>query len=107
MQSQVKIIIQMSKRCLKKNKFLNISLNDFTAVKANWKEKSENIKEIISEVNLSEDACVFLDDNPLERDLVKNSLPNISVPDFPEKIYEIPSFLEKTFHYFFSSEKNS
>ena len=48
----------------KKNKFLNISLNDFTAVKANWKEKSENIKEIISEVNLSEDACVFLDDNP-------------------------------------------
>ena len=89
----------------KKNKFLNISLNDFTAVKTNWKEKSENIKEIISEVNLSEDACVFLDDNPLERDLVKNSLPNISVPDFPEKIYEIPSFLEKTFHYFFSSEK--
>ncbi len=87
------------------NKYLNISLKDFSVVKANWNEKSENIKEIISQINIGEDACVFLDDNPLERDLVRNNLPNVLVPDFPEKIYEIPSFLEKNFHHFFSTEK--
>ena len=81
------------KEGFKKNKNMHLELNDFSVVKANWKEKSLNIKDILSEINIGEDACVFIDDNPLERDLVKNNFPKLIVPEFPSKQYDIPSFI--------------
>lgn len=59
--------------------------NCFAAKRINWKPKHENIQEIARELNLSTDSFVFFDDNPTERQLIRNMLPEVMVPDFPER----------------------
>lgn len=51
---------------------------------ANWKDKATNIKSIAEELSLGLDSFVFLDDNPVERGLVRQMLPQVAVPDLPE-----------------------
>lgn len=58
---------------------------DFTVKKINWHRKTENIKELAEVLNLGLDSFVFFDDNPTERQIVKEFLPDVVVPDFPDK----------------------
>lgn len=48
---------------------------------ANWKDKATNLRSIAAELNLGIDSLVFLDDNPVERGLVRQELPQIAVPE--------------------------
>lgn len=54
--------------------------DDFLAIKANWKNKDENILEIAQELNIGTDSLVFVDDNPVERDRVSQQVPEVKVP---------------------------
>ena len=54
---------------------------DFTVIKANWENKDANISRTASEMNIFEDAFVFLDDNPAERAIVSQQISGIEVPD--------------------------
>lgn len=54
---------------------------DFIVIKANWETKDRNLAETASEMDLGIDSFVFADDNPTERDLVRKSLPTVSVPE--------------------------
>ncbi len=58
-----------------------LHLNDFAAFKANWLPKNENIVSIAQEINIGLDSIVFIDDNPAERQIVRDSLPEVSVPE--------------------------
>ena len=60
-----------------------LSLEDFAVRKISWDSKNNGIAEIASILNIGRDSIVFIDDNPVERELVKNSLPEVSVPDLP------------------------
>jgi FkbH-like protein len=51
---------------------------------ANWHDKATNIKAIAEELNLGLDAMVLVDDNPMERDLVRQMLPAVAVPELPD-----------------------
>ncbi len=51
---------------------------------ANWNDKATNIKAIATELSLGIDAMVFLDDNPVERGLVRELLPEVAVPELPD-----------------------
>jgi FkbH-like protein len=51
---------------------------------ANWNDKATNIKAIAAELSLGLDSMVFLDDNPVERGLVRQLLPQVAVPELPE-----------------------
>jgi len=51
---------------------------------ANWNDKATNIQAISQELSLGLDAMVFLDDNPVERGLVRRLLPQVAVPELPE-----------------------
>ena len=51
---------------------------------ANWNDKATNIKSIADDLALGLDAMVFLDDNPAERALVRQFLPQVAVPELPE-----------------------
>jgi len=62
-----------------KNHNLILKINDFTIIKANWENKSQNILEISQELNLGLDSFVFLDDNDFEKNEVKKSLPEVEV----------------------------
>ena len=54
-----------------------ITLDDFACVRINWKPKSQNILEIIKEVNVLPGNCVFMDDNDRELSEVKSAIPDI------------------------------
>jgi FkbH-like protein len=56
----------------------------FAVFQANWNDKATNIKAIAEELSLGIDAMVFLDDNPVERGLVRQILPQVAVPELPE-----------------------
>ncbi len=51
---------------------------------ANWDDKASNIAKIREKLNIGYDAMVFLDDNPFERNLVRQLIPQIIVPELPE-----------------------
>jgi FkbH-like protein len=50
---------------------------------ANWNDKATNIAAIAKELSLGLDSFVFLDDNPVERNLVRQLLPAVAVPELP------------------------
>lgn len=51
---------------------------------ANWDDKASNIKAIADSLSLGLRSMVFLDDNPVERNLVRTLLPDVTVPEMPE-----------------------
>jgi FkbH-like protein len=51
---------------------------------ANWNDKATNIKAVAEELSLGLSAMVFLDDNPVERGLVRGLLPQVAVPELPD-----------------------
>lgn len=67
--------------------------SDIVAWKVNWEQKSENIKQLAAELDLGIDSFVFWDDNPLERDLVKQEVPSVYTVDAPKQVILWPSLL--------------
>lgn len=55
---------------------------DFQILKINWERKSSNIREIAKELNILEESLVFVDDNPAEREEVRQSGVAACVPEF-------------------------
>ena len=49
---------------------------------ANYNDKSKNIKAIAQKLSILTSACVFIDDNQIVRDEVKQNLPEVFVPDW-------------------------
>ena len=48
---------------------------------ANWDDKATNIRAIAKELALGLDSFVFLDDNPVERGLIRREIPEVAVPE--------------------------
>jgi len=56
----------------------------FAAMRINWRSKADNIREIAQELNIGLDSMVFVDDNPNERELVRQILPEVLTVDLPK-----------------------
>jgi FkbH-like protein len=74
---------------------------DFIILKANWEPKSKNIMDIATELNIMPDSLVFVDDNPSEREIVRQlncgiSVPEITTPDKYIQILDRSGFFEVT-----------
>ncbi len=57
---------------------------DIAVFQANWQDKAANLEAIAEHLDLGLDALVFVDDNPVERDLVRRVLPQVAVPELPD-----------------------
>jgi FkbH-like protein len=53
--------------------------DDFVTWRVNWDDKVGNIRSIAEELGFAPDAFLFIDDNPVERDRVRQRLPEIEV----------------------------
>jgi FkbH-like protein len=71
-----------------------LRLEHFSAFRANWEPKHENILAIAEELNLGADSFVFVDDNPAERAIVEAQIPGIAVPDVGGEVAKYPSIIE-------------
>jgi FkbH-like protein len=74
---------------------LGLSLDDFVATKISWNEKSDSIRGLAKELSLGLDSFVFVDDNPVECEAVRQQLPEVAVVgasvDEPWKLVELLS----------------
>jgi len=61
-----------------------LKLDDISVFMANWDTKVDNIHAIQQILNIGFDSMVFLDDNPFERNIVRENIPGITVPELPE-----------------------
>ena len=65
---------------------MHLKRSDIAAFIANWDDKSENLKRIAAQLNIGIDSLVFVDDNPVERARIRQSLPMVSVPELPDDV---------------------
>lgn len=78
-----------------KHPFMVLRKEHFSAWRINWNDKATNIAALATELNIGLDSMVFIDDNPKERALVKQALPMVSVPDFPQKPFGLMTFFRQ------------
>lgn len=60
---------------------MQLTLDDVVMLCANWDPKHDNIRAIAEALNIGIDSLVFIDDNPFERSLIRQSLPEVVVPE--------------------------
>jgi FkbH-like protein len=56
---------------------------DFVAWRINWGDKAQNLAELVKELNLGLQSTVFIDDSAFERGRIRESLPEVLVPEWP------------------------
>jgi len=71
------------KEMIRKHPFMVLKEDNFAAMRINWNNKASNIKEIAQELNIGLDSMVFMDDDPVNRVLVRKELPGVFVVDMP------------------------
>ena len=71
-----------------------LKLSDFAAFRASWDPKADSLRAMATDLDLGLDSFVFVDDNPAERELVRQSLPEVGVIDLPEDPSEYARALE-------------
>jgi FkbH-like protein len=64
----------------------------FAVMQINWENKISNMKAIAEEINIGIDSLIFIDDDKLNREMIRNALPEVLVVDLPED----PSLYLKT-----------
>jgi FkbH-like protein len=60
-----------------------LRLDDLAAIEASWEPKSASIARLAQTLNVGLDSMVFFDDNPAEREQVRQALPMVTVVDVP------------------------
>ncbi|MBR5325951.1 MAG: HAD family hydrolase [Prevotella sp.] len=74
---------ETAKEPFEKHPDMVLKLEDIAVFQANWETKVDNIRTIQSILNIGFDSMVFLDDNPFERNMVRENIPGITVPELP------------------------
>ncbi|SEW40972.1 HAD-superfamily phosphatase, subfamily IIIC/FkbH-like domain-containing protein [Chryseobacterium wanjuense] len=82
-----------AKEPFEKHPDMVLKMEDIAVFVANWDNKADNIRKIQNILNIGFDSMVFLDDNPFERNLVRENLPDICVPELPEDPAEYLEYL--------------
>jgi FkbH-like protein len=84
---------QIALEAIEKHPEMVLRLEDFAGWRINWQDKAQNIIDVLTELNLGPQSAVFIDDNPVERARVKESLPEVLVPDWPQDPLYYPATL--------------
>jgi FkbH-like protein len=74
----------VAKEPFEKHPDMVLRLSDIAVFVANWENKPDNIRKIQRILNIGFDSMVFVDDNPFERNIVRENIPQITVPELPE-----------------------
>jgi FkbH-like protein len=62
---------------------MRIKLEDISVFVANWEDKPFNLRRIAQTLNIGVDSLVFADDNPAERQIVRQILPEVDLIELP------------------------
>ncbi|HVN63283.1 MAG TPA: HAD-IIIC family phosphatase, partial [Candidatus Binataceae bacterium] len=67
----------------------------FSAMRINWTDKVQNLREMAAELNIGIDSLAFLDDNPAERQRIQMELPEVSVLELPDNPMAFASVIRR------------
>ena len=84
---------ETAKEPFEKHPDMVLKLDDIAVFQANWDTKVDNIRTIQQILNIGFDSMVFLDDNPFERNMVRENIKGITVPELPEDPAEYLEYL--------------
>lgn len=84
---------ETAKEPFEKHPDMVLKLDDIAVFQANWETKVDNIRTVQQILNIGFDSMVFLDDNPFERNMIRENIPAITVPELPEDPTEYLEFL--------------
>lgn len=84
---------ETAKEPFEKHPDMVLKLDDIAVFQANWETKVDNIRTIQRILNIGFDSMVFLDDNPFERNMVRENIKGITVPELPEDPAEYLEYL--------------
>jgi FkbH-like protein len=71
----------VARRPFKEHPDMLLKEEHIAVFQANWNDKATNIRAIAKELALGLDSFVFLDDNPVERGLIRQEIPEVAVPE--------------------------
>lgn len=84
---------ETAKEPFEKHPDMVLKLDDIAVFQANWDTKVDNIRTIQQILNIGFDSMVFLDDNPFERNMVRENIKGITVPELPDDPAEYLEYL--------------
>jgi FkbH-like protein len=74
----------IAKDAFERHPDMQLKFDDIAVFRANWENKVDNIRYIAETLDIGLDSLVFVDDNPVERNLVRQNLPMVAVPELPQ-----------------------
>jgi len=83
---------EVARQPFEKHPEMLLKLDHIAVFQANWNDKATNIQAIADSLSLGLSAMVFLDDNPVERGLVRRLVPQVAVPELPDE----PAYYART-----------
>lgn len=73
-----------------------------TVKKVNWLDKVSNLREIAGDLNIGFDSIVFVDDSLFEVNLIKEQIPEITVLQLPDRLYDYPQMIRENLGLFYN-----
>jgi len=70
-------------KVIKEHPNMILKEENFGSIKINWNDKVTNLRHIAKELNIGLDSLVFFDDDPINREFVKNVLKEVEVIELP------------------------
>lgn len=71
-------------KAIREHPYMVLKEEYFSAARINWTDKATNMKEIAKDLNIGMDSFVFIDDDKLNREMIKELLPEVQVVDLPD-----------------------
>lgn len=81
-------------KVIREHPYMQLREDNFAAIKINWNDKVSNLREIADEINIGLDSLVFFDDDPVNREYVRISLPQVETVELPQDPSEFANVLK-------------
>jgi FkbH-like protein len=70
-------------KVIKDHPYMVLREENFASIKVNWNDKISNMRQIAEELNIGLASIVYLDDDPINRELMRKALPEILTVELP------------------------
>jgi FkbH-like protein len=77
-----------------KHRDMVLTESEISCFIANWDDKAQNLRLLAERLNIGLDSIAFLDDSPFERNLVREIVPEVCVPELPSDPADYVPYLE-------------
>lgn len=82
-------------KVIKEHPYMILREEHFASMRINWNDKVSNMKEIANELNIGTDSMIFLDDDPVNREYMRLSIPQVLTVELPEDSSQYADTIKK------------